>query len=1696
MLNKLKKLIYLFLLFFINELNGISQVYPVQASIHLIPPYSLKLNDYLISGKENMIVNLLLSDLQQSSLEVKVEIKINGPNINLSTNRELLSEPITLFPGIPVRLTGSDLINFLAPENLDIQGYDQNRFIQSNGKLPEGFYRFEIIIADYQTGRTLAITAFTSAWLLLNDPPLIDLPKQNQIVRATSPQYINFQWTPRHQGSPNSAFNCEYKIELYEVTPESIDPGLIVQSTEPVFIHHTNHPFFIYGADAYPLIPGQKYAMCVKVEAKDIFYDLFRNEGKSEIRTFTYGVACNSPVNMTEDDVTSNSCHLFWEQEIAHSAYKIRLRQSNVQTSEWHTRTSFFNDYYFSDLRSNTQYEYQIQSICNDICSDFSESYQFTTSLKDTGSFSCKSVDVVLPSEKTRGSLKSLQPDDIITASDFKIRIHNCHSTGTSFSGVGSIIMPIFNDISIPVVFENIKISASGYLTQGKVFSYYDSTRVFLQKIAENNDLDDITVRVPQLTNDSLNNRYSSNTDTSNFSIRKDSTIYYKADKNLIMSDSVDSNLANNVGESFLDNEDGQVLSSENTKTNRYIENTSGNAIDSEEAKNQTLNDNEILFGPISFIPDSLYKGESQGVWTVFNEILGTISLQLHSGKIKKEFELTNAEVSYKQDSLGKNKDISIHWNGEIDIGETFIFSLIVKSVSLDVNETGNITGTVTLEPYVARSKFVGMFEVQEGISGTVTFEYDGSNGFNGSFNLTKVENFAMHLKRQEKLIASVNNVLFNKDKSTDCTFQQKEKASYTYGPAQLDVSNINLGIVINFKEKEIILKNGSGSLGLSKIPGIVGVFNFDLNILDNQYSAKYKHSNTPIVVFGMYISNPTFDVLVDSTFSVQQLNGSFQAKHPDFKSELVVSNFRINQGNLDELNASGDIEYNDLFLSLGNCCYQDSILSFSASASYVSETLNGNVQVNGLIINTEGDITLKEIRTELVTHLGPVKVEFESENSIKALRGEGLAKVYIQLNDENGNSEEIILSKATVSYKRKRDGSLKEGSIHWEGDIRIDRIGFLSAKIKKAYLEFENIEGKEIVKGNISLEAYLSEDKKIKDYIFLRKGIKGDFQYTYEGNQENFSGKFDFNGVENVNLDIVKSNQILASLKSGRLNSNGVLQGVISTDKDVSYNSGGFSLTLQHLELECSIHTRRKEFQLLSGAGVVLVKDMKGLKGTVNLGLVYANGNFEALVNSEKTEMEAFGMKFQNLNLTTYFDSTFSFNGFEGSVSIKHEDFDAAFSINDFQVMDGELKSLNIEGSTQYRGFIFDLQQAKYKNKELQISAKVAINTTGSSSWFDVDDFCIDSFGSITVGRIKGDLNYSKMHVAFNATFKDNAFNGKFNGDFLVMGFDGELDIGSTDSFNYGYLSLNAKTNIPFLPGFKITDLGGKIGYNYYLDFSDPSHPVGEPKEHNFIAGFKLGVGDNANIFALTAEPAVQFGDESFEFNFTGTVDMPRKKPVFKGMVNVNYKSVDESFCGNVGIECRIPSNSGRIINTNNINLQFYRTDSKFSLEGTNMSATVLSLLNFTGNIAYERINHEVTGEAISISGDISGSISYGYDVDFEYDWGGAEISGGVDVELGAEMTARFNNTECQGSFGGYIDVGGELKLSLFNDKLLWKVAAAAHAEASITYSQDFLELSAEADFTFITERKTYEAEHNFEKRWEIYQNSAMAQK
>lgn len=464
------KIVFLLSLFLMLFGTAKTQVYPVQLSSQLLPPYSSYLPDYGDPTNEKLKCILVLQDFTVTHRDVKLEITITGNGYTIKTKSSFVPSAINLLPGVPTLITGMDLAPYLETQNLDFTGINSADY-ELRKILPEGYYSICIKAVDYYnaTYTVLSNESCNYAWFFLNDPPFLNFPQCEEEIEPVTPQNIIFQWTAMNLNSPNSVFNTEYDFELFEWRPNNGIPNNIVQNSAPVFSVTTTNPFYQYGILDPTLYLGMKYIW--RVRARDLSgRDLFKNDGYSQICSFTYG-NINSAFNSDAFTLTlqaTASTHrqgkVWWNNISNFTDYLVQVRKAG--TENWFEYHSAIAELKINELEPSTAYEARVMGTGNNLESDWSNTAQFTT----------PPLPVYNCNDQTQ-PINALSANPLLTANGgmiFQIGQFEMHATQITadpgapgyFSGFGKVRISLLN---IGVKYDHVYINDNLQITAGNV---------------------------------------------------------------------------------------------------------------------------------------------------------------------------------------------------------------------------------------------------------------------------------------------------------------------------------------------------------------------------------------------------------------------------------------------------------------------------------------------------------------------------------------------------------------------------------------------------------------------------------------------------------------------------------------------------------------------------------------------------------------------------------------------------------------------------------------------------------------------------------------------------------------------------------------------------------------------------------------------------------------------------------------------------------------------------------------------------------------------------------------------------------------------------------------------------------------------------------------------------------------------------
>jgi hypothetical protein len=467
--------------------SAYAQKYPVQVNTQLMPPFTPYLSDYTAVGSQQLMANFLVRDLTLPEYRCKLRITIEGVGITIRTKQNYIPRQPLVLPGggIPYQVYGDEMEEYFHPDNLDFAGITRTQFAKS-AKLPAGVYRFSIEALDYNRGTVVSNRGTATAWIVLNDPPILNLPRIDTKVRILDPTNIPFSWTPRHTGSPNAAFTTEYIFRLVEIWPAGRNPYDAFLSQQPLYETTTANTQIIYGMAEPALIPGRKYAW--QVQAIDVEgRDLFKNLGKSEVFVFQFGDVLGAPENLRKEGSNASVINVRWDPAQTGATpqqYRLRYRAKKAaDKSAWFENTTDQPFATLTALKAETEYELQVRAEAAPQYSDYSALYTARTEIATTATYAC-GTDGAVPDVDNSTVLPILRVNDVVTLRNFQVTVTEVEGSNGDFTGKGWMKMPWFNGGSVLVEF-NGHLNDKYQLVTGEFKSVYNKGSAAAQAIED-----------------------------------------------------------------------------------------------------------------------------------------------------------------------------------------------------------------------------------------------------------------------------------------------------------------------------------------------------------------------------------------------------------------------------------------------------------------------------------------------------------------------------------------------------------------------------------------------------------------------------------------------------------------------------------------------------------------------------------------------------------------------------------------------------------------------------------------------------------------------------------------------------------------------------------------------------------------------------------------------------------------------------------------------------------------------------------------------------------------------------------------------------------------------------------------------------------------------------------------------------------
>ncbi len=322
----MKRYLTPFLLFF-SMLTVYAQN-SVNVTVNIVPPYSTRLSDYANNPGKTLIT---LRNTTTRPLDIYLRINITGENgVRVFTDPAYRAPvPVTLQPGVPKILNVAEIQTLFNLSDITFVSTTANDIERKNG-LPEGVY--SLCVRAYDFARpTVPLSAesplgCTTLRLTLTEPPILIRPMEDEELTVMEPQNTLFSWTIPAGAPPGTL----YLLKIVEMFDPNRNPNdAFLSSMGPAFFEkEVMGNTYVYGPADPPLVKGRKYAWSVKALDKTIRGGgegtAFRNEGRSEVRSFTPKAGAGGIVAV--DRVTGNDRPPLVAQDVSPAFQIVQLK--------------------------------------------------------------------------------------------------------------------------------------------------------------------------------------------------------------------------------------------------------------------------------------------------------------------------------------------------------------------------------------------------------------------------------------------------------------------------------------------------------------------------------------------------------------------------------------------------------------------------------------------------------------------------------------------------------------------------------------------------------------------------------------------------------------------------------------------------------------------------------------------------------------------------------------------------------------------------------------------------------------------------------------------------------------------------------------------------------------------------------------------------------------------------------------------------------------------------------------------------------------------------------------------------------------------------------------------------------------------------------------------------------------------------
>lgn len=612
--------------------------------------------------------------------------------------------------------------------------------------------------------------------------------------------------------------------------------------------------------------------------------------------------------------------------------------------------------------------------------------------------------------------------------------------------------------------------------------------------------------------------------------------------------------------------------------------------------------------------------------------------------------------------------------------------------------------------------------------------------------------------------------------------------------------------------------------------------------------------------------------------------------------------------------------------------------------------------------------------------------------------------------------------------------GDYRKVKVSWDGEVTKE-FGLIEGILSKVSLSV-NSAGQ--VTGEATFEAKLTVDKTFAKIIVLKKGIHGKFTYKYDSQAQFYDGTWDFSGVQQIDVELKKGGDVIATMHADSLNVKGKLENVeLKAVGNPTFTTNSFKLTVHELEIKFDFYIADNAIDLKEGKGKFELTGVKGLDKGLILEITYSGG---VTVVVDLNGVSAFGCKIDG-ELTVTMDKQFDFKEVSGSnISGKHQEISQSFESITFSVENGKFKTFNFGSlKAKYQKIEFEIINGKYEEGQLSLDANLNVGDLKVV----LNGLKIDFKGNVDVGALEIDVNNDMYTFNLVAKFEDSKFEGKIGVKIkkVETAVTVKVIIGAEETFNYGYFHFTLDTpGIPLLnSGIKLKSLAGEFGYNWD---SAAENGSGKGVDGAITIGFGLGLSDVAQIMEINGYLKVNIGAAT-TITLKGGFKIPASvDPYISGTASITHELGSTDVKGGFVTDIKVPSATGNFL-TGHGEMAFVLSGAEKKINANAVEKFNGKILNFFDYEGMFNFVHEFdTGH---IGGNASGSLKGKYEDSFEYPDGFDPST----PELGKSTSDRLGF-----GFIGFIkiDLSSTAEVKLLNGDVTGKIKVSTSGETEMT--------------------------------------------